>query len=77
MISLVTDKTQLSKRRDSQKTLHVDIYTKKLKTLQSRRLLQGLIKQRETELSCDISTGQYQCSSGLLRYHEFTEIYMK
>ena len=26
---------------------------------------------------CDISTGQYQSSSGLLRYHEFTEIYMK
>ena len=49
----------------------------KLKTLQSRRLLQGLIKQREIELSCDISTGQYQSSSGLLRYYEFTEIYMK
>ena len=49
----------------------------KLKTLQSRRLLHGLIKQREIELSCDISTGQYQSSSGLLRYHEFTEIYMK
>ena len=49
----------------------------KLKTLQSRRLLQELIKQREIELSCDISTGQYQSSSGLLRYHEFTEIYMK
>ena len=65
MISLVTDKTQLSKRRDSQKPLYVDIYTKKLKTLQSRRLLQGLIKQRETELSCDISTGQYQSSSCL------------
>ena len=48
-----------------------------LKTLQSRRLLQGLIKEREIELSCDISTGQYQSSSGLLRYHEFTEIYMK
>ena len=29
---------------------------KKLTTLQSRRLLQGLIKQREIELSCDIST---------------------
>ena len=42
-----------------------------------RRLLQGLIKQREIELSCDVSTGQYQSSSGLLRYHEFTEIYMK
>ena len=49
----------------------------KLKTLQSRRLLQGLIKQREIELNCDISTGQYQSSSGLLRYHEFKEIYMK
>ena len=49
----------------------------KLKTLQSRRLLQGLIKQREIDLSCDISTGQYQSSSGLLRYHEFTQIYMK
>ena len=48
-----------------------------LKTLQSRGLLQGLIKQREIELSCDISTVQYQSSSGLLRYHEFTEIYMK
>jgi len=30
----------------------------KVKTFQSRRLLQGLIKQREIELSCDISTGQ-------------------
>ena len=39
-----------------------------LKTLQSRRLLQGLIKQREIEFSWDISTGQYQFSSGLLRY---------
>ena len=29
---------------------------KKLKTLQTRRLLQGLIKQRELDLSCDIST---------------------
>ena len=38
-----------------------------LKTLQSRRLLQGLIKQREIEFGCDISTGQYQYSSGLLR----------
>ena len=36
----------------------------KLKTLQSWRLLQGLIKQREIEFSCDISTGQYQSSSG-------------
>ena len=34
--------------------------------------MQGLIKQREIELSCDISTGQYQSSSGLLRYHEVT-----
>ena len=33
--------------------------------------------QREIEFSCDISNGQYQSSSGLLRYHEFTEIYMK
>ena len=49
----------------------------KLKTLQSRRLLQGLIKQREIELSCDVSTGQYQSSSGLLKYQEFTEIYEK
>ena len=47
-----------------------------LSKLQSRRLLQGLIKQREIELSCHISTGQYQSPSGLLRYHEFTEIYM-
>ena len=39
-------------------------------------ITQGLIKQREVELSCDISTGQYQSSLGLLRYHEFTEIYM-
>ena len=39
-----------------------------LKTLQSRRLLQGLIKQREIEFSWDISTGQSQSSSGLLRY---------
>ena len=29
---------------------------KKLKTLQARRLLQGLIKQREIGLSCDSST---------------------
>ena len=48
-----------------------------LKTLQSRRLLQGLTKQREIELSSDISTGQYQSSSGFLGYHEFKEIYMK
>ena len=48
-----------------------------MKTPQSRRLLQGLIKQREKEFGCDISTCQYQSSSGLLRYHEFTEIYMK
>ena len=48
-----------------------------MKTLQSRRLLQGLIKQREIEFGCDTLTGQYQSSSGLLRYHEFTEIYMK
>ena len=33
--------------------------------------------QSEIEFSYDISTGQYQSSSGLLRYHEFTEIYMK
>ena len=39
-----------------------------LKTIQSRRLLQGLIKQHEIEFSWDISTGQYQSSSGLLRY---------
>ena len=31
-----------------------------LKTLQSRRLLYGLIKQREIELSCDISTTNLQ-----------------
>ena len=31
-----------------------------------RRLLQGLIKQREIEFACDISTAQYQSSSGLL-----------
>ena len=30
----------------------------KLKTLQSRRLLQGLIKQHEIEFSCNISPGQ-------------------
>ena len=48
-----------------------------LKTLQPRRLFQGLVKQRVIEFGCDISTGQYQSSSGLLRYHEFTEIYMK
>ena len=35
------------------------------------------LKQREIELNCDISTGQYQSSSGLLRYHEFTKIYME
>ena len=61
---------RIQKDRDQSKYI-------KLKTLQSRRLLQGLIKQREIELSCDISTGQYQSSSGLLRYHEFKEIYMK
>ena len=44
----------------------------KLKTLQSRRLFQGLIKQREIELSCYISIGQYQSSSGLLRYHSYS-----
>ena len=49
-------------------------YDRHFKTLQSRRLLQGLIKQREIELSCDSSTSQYQSSSGLLRYHELTEI---
>ena len=54
--------------------LSVDYQSRKLKTLQSRRLLQGLIKQREIEIGCDISTGQYQSSSGLLRYHKFTEI---
>ena len=52
-------------------------HPRKLKTLQSRRILQGLIEQREIEFSCDISTGQYHSSSDLLRYHEFTEIYMK
>ena len=61
---------RIQKDRDQSKYI-------KLKTLQSRRLLQGLIKQREIELSCDISTGQYLSSSGLLRYHEFKEIYMK
>ena len=30
----------------------------KLKALQSRRLLQGLIKQHEIEFSCNISPGQ-------------------
>ena len=35
-----------------------------MKTPQSRRLLQGLIKQLEIEFSCDISTGQYQSSAG-------------
>ena len=35
----------------------------KLKILQSRRLLQGLIKHREIELSCDISADQYPSSS--------------
>ena len=60
---------RIQKDRDQSKYI-------KLKTLQSRRLLQGLIKQREIELSGDISTGQYQSSSGLLRSHEFTEIYM-
>ena len=44
-----------------------------LKTLQSRRLA----GTDQTTWLCDISTGQYQSSSGLLRYHEFTEIYMK
>ena len=45
-------------------TLTPDVIKKTLKTLQPRRLLQGLIKEREIELSCDISTGQYQSSSG-------------
>ena len=61
---------RIQKDRDQSK------YIKLNSALQSRRLLQGLIKQREIELSCDISTGQYQSSSGLLRYHEFTEIYI-
>ena len=41
--------------------------------------MRGLIKQREIdlELICDILTGQYQSSLGLLRYDEFKEIYMK
>ena len=34
----------------------------------SQEDLQRLIKQREIEFSWDISTGQYQSSSGLLRY---------
>ena len=38
------------------------IYISNMKTPQSRRLLQGLIKQLEIEFSCDISTGQYQYS---------------
>ena len=42
---------RIQKDRDQSKYI-------KLKTLQSRRLLQGLIKQREIELGCDISTGQ-------------------
>ena len=67
----------LAQRRIQMKDRDQSIKYIKLKMLQSRRLLQGLIKQREIELSCDISTGQYQSSSGLLRYHEFTEIYMK
>ena len=49
------------------------VYISNMKTPQSRRLLQGLIKQLEIEFSCDISTGQYQSSSGLLRYQEFTK----
>ena len=62
---------RIQKDRDQSKYI-------KLKTLQSRRLLRGLIKQLEIELSCDISTGHYQSSTaGLLRHHEFTEIYMK
>ena len=31
-----------------------------------KKTLQGLIKQRDIEFSCDISTGQYQSSSGHL-----------
>ena len=42
-----------------------------------KKTLQGLIKQREIEFRCDISIGQYQSSSDLLRYHEFIEIYFK
>ena len=45
--------------------LSVDYQSRKLKTLQSRTLFQGLIKQREIEFGCDFSTGQYQSSSGI------------
>ena len=40
---------RIKKDRDQSKYI-------KLKTLQSRRLLQGLIKQREIEFSCNILT---------------------
>ena len=49
----------------------------KIDQIENVTVKQGLIKQREIELICDISTGQYQSSPGLLRYHEFTEVYMK
>ena len=42
-----------------------------LKTLQYRGLLQGLIKPREIEFSCEISTGQYQSSSVDLSFFFF------
>ena len=45
-----------------------------LKTLQSRRPLQGLIKQREIELNCDISTGQYQSSSVFVCFFSFVVV---
>ena len=38
-----------------------------MKTLQSRRLLQGLIKQREIEFDCDISTGQISQPNSISR----------
>ena len=50
--------------------------------LQSRRLLQGLIKQREIELSCAISTSQYQSSNlmktaiGQSKYRTLTQFHV-
>ena len=51
--------------------------TDQIENVTVKKTFAGTDKQRQIEFSCDISTGQYQSSSGLLRYHEFTEIYVK
>ena len=50
----------------------------KLKTLQSRRLLQGLIKESEIEFISDISTGQRTVKDGInfnLSFSSFAEFF--